>query len=102
MICVRLVLQNRAFQQVTAGLFIPSWLVSVFIERRLPGTSAALNAWSALNGGEISVVADSKPVSSALPNSLQFVVPSGSSGVVGFVNSGYYGMYFADLAGYLA
>ncbi|KAI0321490.1 alfa-L-arabinofuranosidase precursor [Amylostereum chailletii] len=64
-------LQNRAFQQVT------------------PGTRAALNAWSAVGGGNISVIADSTPLSSALPNALQLTIPSGSSGQVGLSNSGY-------------
>ncbi|KAL4267014.1 glycosyl hydrolase 51 family protein [Pleurotus pulmonarius] len=67
-------LQNRAFQQVT------------------PNTAAALNAWSAINGGQISVVADSVPVSNSLPNSLRFNVPTGSTGQVGFANSGFFGM----------
>ncbi|KIJ61497.1 glycoside hydrolase family 51 protein [Hydnomerulius pinastri MD-312] len=69
-----LLLQNRAFQQVTAD------------------TTAALYAWSAVNGGEISVIADPSPVSSALPNSLQLTIPQGTSGQVGFGNEGYYGM----------
>ncbi|KAJ7054459.1 arabinofuranosidase, partial [Mycena amicta] len=69
-----LFLQNRAFQQVT------------------PNTAAALNAWSAINGAAISVVADSVPVSSALPNSLQVRVPTGSIGAVGVANSGYFGI----------
>ncbi|KAH9941309.1 glycoside hydrolase family 51 protein [Epithele typhae] len=67
-------LQNRAFQQVT------------------PGTSAALNSWASLNGGTIAVVADSTPVSKALPNSLQLKVPTGKMGAVGFTNSGFFGI----------
>ncbi|TFK90312.1 glycoside hydrolase family 51 protein [Polyporus arcularius HHB13444] len=67
-------LQNRAFQQVT------------------PNTTAALNAWSALNGAKLAVIADPTPVSKALPNSLQFTVPSGSSGAVGFTNAGFWGI----------
>ncbi|KAF9027162.1 glycoside hydrolase [Hymenopellis radicata] len=58
-------LQNRAFQQVT------------------PGTSAALNAWSAL-GAHLNF--------RALPNSLSFVVSSGTTGTVGVANSGYFGI----------
>ncbi|EIN08778.1 glycoside hydrolase family 51 protein [Punctularia strigosozonata HHB-11173 SS5] len=69
-------LQNRAFQQVTAG------------------TSAALTAWSAVGDATIAVLADSDPVSSALPNSLQLTIPSASSGSVGFANSGYFGWCF--------
>lgn len=67
-------LQNRAFQQVT------------------PGTSAALNAWSAVGGASIAVVADPKPVSNSLPNSLQLTIPAGSSGSPGFSNSGFWGI----------
>ncbi|PIL37709.1 hypothetical protein GSI_01403 [Ganoderma sinense ZZ0214-1] len=67
-------LQNRAFQQVT------------------PNTSNALTAWSALNGAHLTVIADPVPVSKSLPNSLQFSVPSGSSGDVGFTNSGFWGI----------
>ncbi|KAF9497291.1 alfa-L-arabinofuranosidase precursor [Pleurotus eryngii] len=67
-------LQNRAFQQVT------------------PNTAASLNAWSAINGAQISVVADPVPVSNSLPNSLRFVGPTGRTGQVGFANSGFFGM----------
>ncbi|KAJ7597559.1 glycoside hydrolase family 51 protein [Mycena floridula] len=68
-------LQNRAFQQVS------------------PGTSAALNAWAALGStSHISVVRSSTPVSSALPNSLSLAVSAGTTGNVGFSNSGYFGI----------
>ncbi|KAG7091743.1 hypothetical protein E1B28_008144 [Marasmius oreades] len=67
-------LQNRAFQQVQ------------------PGSSGALNAWSAVNGAQISVVADTTPLSSAIPNSLNVVVPTGRTGAVGVSNSGYFGI----------
>ncbi|KAH8110298.1 glycoside hydrolase [Phellopilus nigrolimitatus] len=67
-------LQNRAFQQV------------------VPGTSGSLTAWSAVKGAQISVVNSTSPLSSALPNSLQVQIPSGSSGAVGVANSGYFGI----------
>ncbi|KAI0372021.1 glycoside hydrolase family 51 protein [Pilatotrama ljubarskyi] len=67
-------LQNRAFQQVT------------------PNTAAALNAWHPISNAKLTVIADPSPVSNALPNSLQFVVPSGSSGRVGFTNEGFWGI----------
>ncbi|KAI0795426.1 glycoside hydrolase [Abortiporus biennis] len=67
-------LQNRAFQQVT------------------PGTTGALVGWSATGGSQISVIKDTVPVSSALPNSLQVTIPSGSSGSVGVLNSGFWGI----------
>ncbi|KAG6828329.1 hypothetical protein H0H87_002384 [Tephrocybe sp. NHM501043] len=57
-----------------------------------PGTSASLNAWSAVNGATISVIRESTPVSSALPNALHVVFPSGRTGPVGFANSGYFGI----------
>ncbi|TBU48917.1 glycoside hydrolase [Dichomitus squalens] len=67
-------LQNRAFQQVT------------------PNTTAALNAWHPLGDAQLTVIADPKPVSNALPNSLQLIVPSGSTGSVGFTNEGFWGI----------
>jgi len=50
-----------------------------------------LNSWSAVNGATISVVRDSTPISTALPNALQVVIPTGRSGGVGFANAGYSG-----------
>ncbi|KAF9476813.1 arabinofuranosidase [Pholiota conissans] len=67
-------LQNRAFQQVT------------------PGTSAALNAWAAINGAGVSVIKETVPVSTALPNALHVAFPTGKTGAVGFSNSGYTGI----------
>ncbi|KAI0646369.1 glycoside hydrolase family 51 protein [Trametes meyenii] len=67
-------LQNRAFQQVT------------------PNTAAALAAWHPVNNAKLTVIADTSPVSNALPNSLQFSVPSGSTGKVGFTNEGFWGI----------
>ncbi|KAH8083330.1 glycoside hydrolase family 51 protein [Cristinia sonorae] len=67
-------LQNRAFQQVT------------------PNTAAALNAWHPVSGASISVIKDTKPVSAALPNSLQLTIPSGQNGAVGFSNEGFWGI----------
>ncbi|EPS96452.1 hypothetical protein FOMPIDRAFT_47951 [Fomitopsis schrenkii] len=69
-----LLLQNRAFQQVT------------------PGQASALDPWDAVNGATLEVIADTTPVSSALPNSLQVSIPSGASGAVGVSNSGYWGI----------
>ncbi|KAJ7098378.1 alfa-L-arabinofuranosidase precursor [Mycena epipterygia] len=77
-------LQNRAFQQVT------------------PNTSAALNAWHSINGAALSVVADSVPVSSALPNSLQVKIPTGAKGPVGVGNEGYFGIKVAAGSTYTA
>lgn len=59
-------------------------------------TSAALTAWHALSNAQLTVIADSHPVSNSLPNSLQLTVPSGSSGAVGFTNEGFWGtrMFF--------
>ncbi|KAH9852567.1 glycoside hydrolase family 51 protein [Lenzites betulinus] len=67
-------LQNRAFQQVT------------------PNTAASLTAWHPISNANLAVVADPSPVSNALPNSLQFSVPSGSTGRVGFTNEGFWGI----------
>ncbi|KAH8083329.1 glycoside hydrolase family 51 protein [Cristinia sonorae] len=68
------VLQNRAFQQVT------------------PNTTAALDAWHPVNGASINVIKDPKPVSAALPNSLQLKIPSGQNGRIGFSNEGFWGI----------
>ncbi|CAE6458592.1 unnamed protein product [Rhizoctonia solani] len=67
-------LQNRAFQVVT------------------PHTSGALYSWSAYKGTTLDVTNSVPGVSSALPNSLQATVPAGSTGQVGFDNSGYWGI----------
>ncbi|KAJ6461979.1 alfa-L-arabinofuranosidase precursor [Mycena vulgaris] len=77
-------LQNRAFQQVT------------------PNTAAALNAWHSINGAALSVVADTVPVSSALPNSLQVTIPAGKIGPVGVGNEGYWGIKVASGSTYTA
>ncbi|EIM87070.1 glycoside hydrolase family 51 protein [Stereum hirsutum FP-91666 SS1] len=55
-------------------------------------TAAALNAWAPVGSATIEVIADTTPVSSALPNSLQLTVPAGASGNVGFGNSGFFGI----------
>ncbi|CCM00810.1 uncharacterized protein FIBRA_02852 [Fibroporia radiculosa] len=67
------VIQNRAFQQVT------------------PNTTEALEPWTAIGDAQLTVIADTVPVSSALPNSLQVVIPGDASGTVGFANPGYWG-----------
>ncbi|KAJ1302581.1 hypothetical protein OPQ81_002898 [Rhizoctonia solani] len=67
-------LQNRAFQVVT------------------PHTTQALNAWSAYKGATLDVTNSIPGVSSALPNSLRATIPAGSTGQVGFDNSGYWGI----------
>ncbi|RDB18692.1 putative alpha-L-arabinofuranosidase A [Hypsizygus marmoreus] len=77
-------LQNRAFQQVT------------------PGTTASLNAWQAVNGGGISVIRETVPVSSALPNALHLTIPSGLTGGVGFANTGYFGIKVTSGSTYTA
>ncbi|PBK98458.1 arabinofuranosidase [Armillaria gallica] len=69
-------LQNRAFQQVAAG------------------TSAALKAWYSVNSALLTVVNETEPVSSALPNALKVTVASDATGPVGFGNTGYFGMKF--------
>ncbi|KAK1221325.1 hypothetical protein PQX77_015872 [Marasmius sp. AFHP31] len=56
------------------------------------GTTDALKAWSPVNGAQIAVVADSNPVSNALPNSLTLTVPEGSTGSIGVANEGYFGI----------
>jgi alpha-L-arabinofuranosidase len=58
------------------------------------GSDAALDAWSAVGDATLTVVADDTPVSSALPNSVQVVVPEGASGPVGLANEGYFGTLY--------
>jgi len=60
----------------------------------LLGTSGALQSWSAVNGADLSVIDTIDPLSLALPNSLQVVVPSNASNPVGFSNEGYFGTAF--------
>lgn len=50
-----------------------------------------MTAWAAINGAGISVIQESVPVSTALPNALHVTVPTGKTGAVGFSNSGYTG-----------
>lgn len=69
--CHGTVLQNRALQMVT------------------PGAPASLAGWTAVNNGNITVVAAPVPVSSALPNAIQLTVPPGAVSGVGFANTGY-------------
>ncbi|EMD31910.1 glycoside hydrolase family 51 protein [Gelatoporia subvermispora B] len=87
-------LQNRAFQQVTPSALSNFVQCIIFIRTLCHelDTTDALAAWAPINGALIAVVADPKPVSQALPNSLQFTVPSGASGPVGFSNEGFWGI----------
>ncbi|KAF9077514.1 alfa-L-arabinofuranosidase precursor [Rhodocollybia butyracea] len=68
-------LQNRAFQMVD-----------------VTDQSAAQSAWHSVNGAQLTVIAETVPVSSALPNALSVVVPKGASGQVGIGNEGYFGI----------
>ncbi|KAJ7581137.1 glycoside hydrolase family 51 protein [Mycena floridula] len=77
-------LQNRAFQKVT------------------PNTAVALNAWTSISGTPISVIADPSPVSSALPNSLQLVVPANSASPASFGNTGFWGIQVLEQTNYNA
>ena len=94
------VLQNRAFQQVVPGKRLPTrHHIDNHIHRQ-PGTSEALYAWTAVNGATIKVVNDTPALSTALPNSLQVIIPSNSTvsaGSPGVSNKGYWGAYFACL-----
>ncbi|KAF9476812.1 alfa-L-arabinofuranosidase precursor [Pholiota conissans] len=76
-------LQNRAFQLVT------------------PGTPAALAGWGAVNS-TIAVIAETSPISSALPNALELTLPSGTVSGVGFVNLGNSGFHIATNTPYKA
>ncbi|KAH6900847.1 alpha-L-arabinofuranosidase A [Coprinopsis sp. MPI-PUGE-AT-0042] len=58
----------------------------------MPGTSEAMSAWIAVNNASISMIKESSPVSTRLPNALRLAVPTGRSGPVGFANTGYEGI----------
>ncbi|KAJ3976350.1 glycoside hydrolase family 51 protein [Lentinula raphanica] len=68
-------LQNRAFQMVD-----------------VTDQTSALNAWHSLNGAQLTVIEETVPVSSALPNALSVTIPSGAAGQVGIGNEGYFGI----------
>lgn len=55
------------------------------------GTSPGLIAYAAIGGTTLSVDT-ANPLTSALPSSLKVTVPSGTTGKVGFSNSGYLGI----------
>ncbi|CDO70623.1 hypothetical protein BN946_scf184748.g21 [Trametes cinnabarina] len=73
----------------TASHSVPSTLYGQMFEVH---TTAALTAWHPINNAKLVVIADPNPVSNALPNSLQFSVPSGATGQVGFSNEGFWGI----------
>ena len=65
------------------------------------GEASALDPWVAVGDATLEVIADTTPVSSALPNSLQVSVSSDASGAVGASNPGYWGAHtFARTAAY--
>ncbi|KAE9394877.1 glycoside hydrolase [Gymnopus androsaceus JB14] len=68
-------LQNRAFQMVD-----------------VTDQATAQSPWFAVNGAEITVIAETVPVSSALPNALSVTIPSNASGSAGVANPGYFGI----------
>ncbi|KAJ3795568.1 glycoside hydrolase family 51 protein [Lentinula aff. detonsa] len=70
-----LLLQNRAFQMVDVS-----------------NQTTALSAWHSVNGAQLTVIEETVPVSSALPNALSVAIPSGSSGQLGIGNEGYFGI----------
>lgn len=84
------VLQNRAFQQVQprTGSHIDRALLS---KSEYNYAATSLLAWHPVNGAALAVIADPKPLSAALPNSLQLTVPVGTSGQAGIGNEGYWG-----------
>ncbi|TFK36077.1 hypothetical protein BDQ12DRAFT_725379 [Crucibulum laeve] len=67
----------------------------------VPGTTATLNAWQAINSN-ITVVKETTPVLAALPNALQLTVPSTNTVQVNFSNSGYFGIKVTEGTAYTA
>lgn len=70
--------------------YISSTLILTYV-CHLTVTEAALTAWAVIGSADIAVVAAASPLSTALPNALQFAVPAGTPGTVGVQNSGYFG-----------
>ncbi|KAJ4482286.1 glycoside hydrolase family 51 protein [Lentinula aciculospora] len=68
-------LQNRAFQMVDVS-----------------DQATALSAWHSVNEAQLTVIEETIPVSSALPNALSVTIPNGSSSQVGVGNEGYFGI----------
>lgn len=89
------VLQNRAFQKVTPSMY--AYYFSIFYIVIIGwgiDTPEALTAWHPLNNASsIVVVADSTPLSEALPNALQLTTAKAAEGTVGFYNEGWWGTY---------
>jgi alpha-L-arabinofuranosidase len=52
----------------------------------------SLTAWNATGGATLTVVNNTTPVSSALPNSLRIDVPTHTTGAAGALNTGYWGI----------
>lgn len=92
-------LQNRAFQQVTPGLLFILAAKNKDSNLSRKGTTAALAGWLASNS-TIAVVAETSPISSALPNALELTFPAGAVSGVGFVNTGNSGEELLLLSGY--
>ncbi len=61
-------------------------------DARLAGTTAALSAWTSIGSANLTVIADPTPVSDALPNALQVVIPTSVSTAAGVANTGYAGL----------
>lgn len=53
--------------------------------------ASAQSPWVSVNGAQLTVIAETVPVSSALPNALSVVIPSNASSNVGVANPGYFG-----------
>jgi hypothetical protein len=86
----RIVLSSKSLQ--VAGNLVKNIIRYIDIEDFL-GTSAALNAWSTVNNATISVIADSTPLSNALPNALRVQIPSRTTGQSGVANTGFFGSF---------
>ncbi|KAJ4001666.1 glycoside hydrolase family 51 protein [Lentinula boryana] len=81
-LCIFVNAQITVVVNETASHVIPSTLYQ----------TTALSAWHSVNGAQLTVIEETVPVSSALPNALSVAIPSGSSGQVGIGNEGYFGI----------
>jgi hypothetical protein len=85
--CYKIEPFNRLLQVI---FFFASEVKDIIYMTCSEGTASALVGWQSI-GGNISVIRETVPVSSALPNALQLSLPAGKANGVGFANTGYSG-----------
>ena len=92
--CCRTGLSNKSRQVSPSGLKTSKQFSCLGLAL---GEASALDPWVAVGDATLEVIADTTPVSSALPNSLQVTIPSDASGAVGASNTGYWGAHTSTI-----